>query len=298
MSEVGHAEYPWFEARCRRCWPALCALPLAHADIYTWTDESGRVNVSNLTPPEGARVTRVVRENKAAVAARDAARETARDALREAEVRVLAERVRQLQDEVEIARRPAPPQVEYSAGPHASVRSLPHRGGGAAAVRRLRTAMMNGGCSFGWPDCGLGWYPGIYPVNVVVARPPHFRRDRPDHPATAANFPAATLPAGASLRRGCPSLRRRPSRALKRGSARTRGRHRAASRRVRDTGARPVPVRTRSARSGRRSTRSARRRSSQRLRHRRASVTCGSKVGARSGIRARSARRPGFAPFA
>ena len=35
---------------------AACALPRAHADIYTWTDESGRVNISNLAPPEGARV--------------------------------------------------------------------------------------------------------------------------------------------------------------------------------------------------------------------------------------------------
>ena len=26
----------------------VLALPLAHADIYTWTDETGRVNISNL----------------------------------------------------------------------------------------------------------------------------------------------------------------------------------------------------------------------------------------------------------
>ena len=39
------------------------ALPLAHADIYTWTDETGRVNLSNLTPPEGVKVTRVVQES-------------------------------------------------------------------------------------------------------------------------------------------------------------------------------------------------------------------------------------------
>ena len=46
----------------RKALPALlafaCGLPVAHADIYTWTDESGRVNISNLTPPDGARVTR------------------------------------------------------------------------------------------------------------------------------------------------------------------------------------------------------------------------------------------------
>src|SRR5690349_18536779 len=42
----------------------VCALqsPIAHADIYTWVDSAGRTNVSNLEPPEGARVTNVVRE--------------------------------------------------------------------------------------------------------------------------------------------------------------------------------------------------------------------------------------------
>ena len=156
------------------------ALPLAHADIYTWTDESGRVNVSNLAPPEGARVMSVMRENTATVAAREAARETALEAMREAEVRALAERVRQLQSEVEIARRPAPPQVEYRPIPTPVYIPFPIEV--AAPPQYVATSpMTNGGCSFGWPDCGLGWYPGIYPANVVVVRPPHFRRDRPDH---------------------------------------------------------------------------------------------------------------------
>ena len=30
---------------------------LARADIYTWVDTSGTVNVSNIAPPEGTRVT-------------------------------------------------------------------------------------------------------------------------------------------------------------------------------------------------------------------------------------------------
>ena len=36
--------------------------PGARADIYTWTDAGGRVNISNLAPPEGARVTSVLHE--------------------------------------------------------------------------------------------------------------------------------------------------------------------------------------------------------------------------------------------
>ncbi len=89
-----------------------CALPLAHADIYTWTDDSGRVNVSNLTPPDGVTVT-ARRCTRARPRPRRRAREPGPDALRDAEVRVLAERVRQLQDEVEIAKRQASAQVEY-----------------------------------------------------------------------------------------------------------------------------------------------------------------------------------------
>ena len=91
----------------RRALPALiagaCALPLAHADIYTWTDDKGRVNISNVEPPAGAHVTSVLRESKEMKAANEAARAAALERLREAEVQALAERVRQLQAEVEAA---------------------------------------------------------------------------------------------------------------------------------------------------------------------------------------------------
>jgi Domain of unknown function (DUF4124) len=172
----------------------ICALPLAHADIFTWTDESGRVNISNLTPPDGVRVTNVMHENKAAIAARDVAREAAQDALREAEVRVLAERVRQLQNEVEIARRPAPPQVEYRPIPMPVYVPYPVEMA-APPQYAATTSVANGGCGFGWPDCAFGWYPGIYPVNVI-ARPPYFRRDR-DAPAPGRGHIAPWLPLAA-----------------------------------------------------------------------------------------------------
>jgi uncharacterized protein DUF4124 len=183
-----------------------CALTSAHADIYTWTDDKGRVNISNLEPPEGARVTSVLRESKAMKEANEAARESARErekeALREAEVRALAERVRQLQAEVEVAKRAppvavaqvpqyvpytgaysgewAPPPVQYNV---ISVSPVMDGGGGG------------GGCYTGWPDCQFGWYPGYYPayypVNVVLPRDRHFRRDPFPRPTPHLRGPVA-----------------------------------------------------------------------------------------------------------
>ena len=43
---------------------ALCVQP-AQADIYTWVDASGTINVSNLAPPDGVSVTRVVHYRRA-----------------------------------------------------------------------------------------------------------------------------------------------------------------------------------------------------------------------------------------
>src|SRR5207245_6989787 len=84
---------------------STCALALgaslAHADIYTWTDASGRTNVSNLPPPEGARVSHVVHETPPPVAAPS---DGAREAERQAQLRVLSERVQQLEAEAKVAR--------------------------------------------------------------------------------------------------------------------------------------------------------------------------------------------------
>ncbi len=93
---------------------------LAHADIYTWVDSSGTLNVSNIAPPDGTRVTSVIHASAPETAARDAA---AHEAARQAEVQALNERMRQLEGEVQIASRqvpppdyrplPAPPVVQY-----------------------------------------------------------------------------------------------------------------------------------------------------------------------------------------
>ena len=151
-----------------------CGLPLAHADIYTWTDETGRVNISNLTPPDGARVTRVMHEDKAVIAALDTAREAAREALREAEVRALAERVRQLQNEVELAKRQAPQQVEYRGMPAPPiVQYFP-----PPEVQYVAAPPVYSGCDFGF-DCAFGWGSGFYPGSFAVLSSLQNRRGHP-----------------------------------------------------------------------------------------------------------------------
>ena len=199
---------------------AACALTSAHADIYTWTDDRGRVNISNLEPPAGVRVTSVLRESKemkeANAAAREVAGEREKEALREAEVRALAERVRQLQAEVEVAKRPAPVAVAQAP------QYVPHPGAysGEWAPPPVQYNVVNvspipdgvagangGGCYSGWPDCQFGWYPGYYPayypVSVVVPRDRHFRRDafpRPTPHVRGAVAPWAPMPAPGSGR--------------------------------------------------------------------------------------------------
>ena len=84
----------------RAALPAVLAgifwLPPAYADLYTWVDASGGVNVSNLAPPEGVRITNVIPASPPKITTRDDAREAVRDA----EVQALTKRVRQLEDQV------------------------------------------------------------------------------------------------------------------------------------------------------------------------------------------------------
>ncbi len=154
-------------------------LQLAHADIYTWVDASGTVNVSNLAPPEGARVTMVIRETVPKIAVRD---DVAREAARQAEVQALATRVQQLQDEVDQARRQPPVQVEYRSMP--APPAMPY--GIDLAPQPVQSAdnavsPAGYGCDGTWASCGIWWGPGVYPASVVVLRAPNFRRFNPVH---------------------------------------------------------------------------------------------------------------------
>jgi hypothetical protein len=160
---------------------ATAALPHApaRANIYTWIDAKGLVNVSNLPPPEGVRVIRDTPEPP-----RDPARDAAaREAARQAELQVLQGQVIELQSALEQTRReaaapvaapsttvivyppPAPvqyseptpwPQVEYAAAPFVP------------------------GCDFGF-NCGFwgGAYPGVVVVGVPTVRYPAHHRHGP-----------------------------------------------------------------------------------------------------------------------
>jgi hypothetical protein len=151
---------------------------LGQAEIYTWVDPTGVVNLSNLAPPDGVRVTRVTHEAAPRVpSASDVTREAARqaelqalaDRAKDLEVQALSDRVRQLEREVEIGRiqasaamsypvMPPPPAVQYAAEPAPPAYT---------------------GCDPTWSGCGLGWGPGIYPGVVVVGVPGGRRLHRP-----------------------------------------------------------------------------------------------------------------------
>lgn len=153
------------------CAVALAVLaPSAHADIYTWVDNKGSTNVSNLPPPEGTRVTNVSRTSPKEAVREAAARETAR----QAEMRALNERVQQLQAEVEKARNSPPIAVAYAAPPvsYAAPAAAPY----IINVMPSPAAPASGGCDYTWGDCGFGAWPGYYGSTVVVGRGKHLRR--------------------------------------------------------------------------------------------------------------------------
>jgi hypothetical protein len=147
---------------------------LAHADIYTWVDASGGINVSNLAPPDGVRVTNVIHASEPKI--------TTREDTRQVEMQALAERVRLLEDELELARRQAPPPVEYRAFPAPRPMQYPVDPEPPPLQYSVAAAQpMNSGCDLGWTDCGFWWGSSIYPASVVVLRAPGFRRFNPIH---------------------------------------------------------------------------------------------------------------------
>ena len=180
------AALAWFFA-------CLAALPLAHADVYTWVDRSGMVNVSNLLPPDGARVTNVTRETPQPQAAHYAA---AREAARQAELQFLADRVRQLENEVEAVHRPVmPPVVEYA--PVAIAYT------GPVSYQFDLAPQAGGGCDPSWLGCGAGWGASFFPQSFIVAAPSFGRgfRGHPGHPGPP-RLGLRPMHAAAAFRRG------------------------------------------------------------------------------------------------
>jgi uncharacterized protein DUF4124 len=163
----------------RAALPAILAgtlgVQVAHADIYTWVDASGAINVSNLAPPDGVRVTKILHASAPETVARE---DAARDAARQVEAQALAERVRQLEDEVAFAERQAPPRVDYPPVPAPPVVQYIVEPA-PPLMQSVSTAPAYSGCDPTWMGCGSWWTPGFYPASVVVVSVPNFRRFPP-----------------------------------------------------------------------------------------------------------------------
>lgn len=136
------------------------AMGPAHADIYTWVGKNGEINISNLPPPEGTKVTSVSRASP-----KDAAREAAaREAARQAEVRALSERVEQLSAEVEQSRSAsipppyaAPPAMAFA--PPAPAPTFVVNVINQPAQSEPAPAACDNGYGYGC-GVGLGFFPG------------------------------------------------------------------------------------------------------------------------------------------
>ena len=149
------------------------ACSMAGADIYTWVDASGNLNLSNQPPPEGVRVTNIYRENPAARAHADAARAaSAREELRALNARV-AELERALEKSNENqARPPEPTPLAYAPAP-------PPPAAYASAMAQTIVAPpapIHGpyypGYDCAWVGCFSPGSFGFYPSSVVVVNAP------------------------------------------------------------------------------------------------------------------------------
>ncbi len=146
----------------------------ALADIYTWTDAAGMVNVSNVAPPEGVKITKITQDSPPRPAP---VIDPAAEAARQAEVQALAARVRQLEYEAQLPMRQMPPPVDYAAvaPPFPMQPSYPMQ-----YVEAPPQAAAND-CDPTWTQCGPWWGAPFFPATVIVVRAPGFRRPPPLH---------------------------------------------------------------------------------------------------------------------
>ena len=153
-----------------------------------------------------ARDTKVTR-----AAPRDAAREAAAiEAARQAEVRALADRVQQLQGELEQSRRETPPPVAYVA-PQMPYMPAPTYIVNVVSPPAPAYAAPTGGCGYGYGlDCGFGFWPGFYTSTPIVIRGKHPHHHRRIGPVAGQQhlipplipLPTQTRPGGGSRGRG------------------------------------------------------------------------------------------------
>jgi len=159
---------------------SMLGVQSAHADVYVWTDASGRMNVSNLTPPEGVHVTSVIPSPPK----NEAREEAAREAARRAEVQALNDRVARLQDQLEQSRREAAIPPPYVAPPPVVFSPpAPQYATWAPPVQYVAdtSPQLAMGCGYSWNDCGTSWDSWSWPyyTNVVVIRDKGFHRGGP-----------------------------------------------------------------------------------------------------------------------
>lgn len=167
-----------------------CGPPTAHADIYTWVDKNGTINVSNLAPPDDVEVKKIVKENPRSAAAPPA---TTADVVPRADVEFLAARVQQLEQEVALAQRPPPPPVVYPSLPPPPVQYT--MVSADASVNVVPGPMY--GCDPSFIGCGNWWGLGFPASVIVVDGNQNFRRNFPGrghghvHPFGSNLFPGS-----------------------------------------------------------------------------------------------------------
>ena len=149
------------------------AWTIVHADIYTWVDAAGKLNLSNQPPPEGARVTNVYREDPAARAHAEAARAaSAREELRALNARVAElERALDKAKEAEAAPTgPAPVAYVPAPPPPAAYASAMAQTIVAPPASNYLPYAPNYDCA--WVGCFSPGSFGFYPGSVVVVNAP------------------------------------------------------------------------------------------------------------------------------
>jgi hypothetical protein len=163
----------------------LAWVPAVRADVYTWVDANGVMNVSNLPPPDGVPVTKVDRPPVAPAA---------RSEVYPQQVAALSDRVLQLEDELRWARQPAPPVVLVAP----PVQYVPVPVAGVAAAAEAPVAPAIAGDAFETWFAGTAGVALLAPATIVVQQLASPRRpDRrprkhapPLHPPNELPFPA------------------------------------------------------------------------------------------------------------
>jgi Domain of unknown function (DUF4124) len=142
--------------------PVLLAIASnAMADIYAWVDASGTLNYSDVAP-EGVSATRVVQDGPHTMTRAESA--AAREAsAQQAEMRALAERVRELEREVEVnTRQVVQPPPQYVAMPQPQYVAPP-------------SVPYSYGCDPAYLDCNPFYGQSVFAPGVVLLPAHHFR---------------------------------------------------------------------------------------------------------------------------